>query len=56
MALLFVAGLMNLLWMGLIAGYVLLEKVGPAGQRVSRVMGLLMVGWGLWMLISTSGM
>jgi predicted metal-binding membrane protein len=56
MTLLFVAGLMNLLWIALIAGYVLIEKVGPAGQWVSQVMGLLMVGWGVWLLISTSGM
>jgi predicted metal-binding membrane protein len=56
MALLFVAGLMNLLWVALIAGYVLIEKVGPAGQRVSQIMGLLMVGWGVWLLTSTAGM
>jgi predicted metal-binding membrane protein len=56
MALLFVAGLMNLLWIALIAGYVLIEKVGPAGRWVSQVMGLLMVGWGIWLLSSTSGM
>lgn len=52
MALLFVAGVMNLLWVALIAGYILVEKVVPAGQWVSRAIGLLAVGWGAWLLIS----
>ena len=51
MTLLFVAGVMNLLWVALIAGYVLVEKVVPAGKLVSRVIGLIMVGWGAWLLI-----
>jgi len=51
MALLFVAGVMNLLWVALIAGYVLAEKVLPAGQWISRVMGIFAVGWGIWLLI-----
>lgn len=56
MALLFVAGVMNLLWVALIAGYVLVEKVVPAGQWVSRAIGLLTVGWGVWLLIQAWGM
>jgi predicted metal-binding membrane protein len=51
MLLLFVTGVMNLLWVALIAGYVLIEKATPAGQRISRVIGLLMIGWGIWLLI-----
>lgn len=51
MFLLFVTGVMNLLWVALIAGYVLIEKVTPVGQRISRVMGLLMIGWGAWLLV-----
>lgn len=51
MALLFVAGVMNLLWVALIAGCVLVEKVVPAGQWVSRAIGVLTVGWGVWLLI-----
>jgi len=51
MTLLFVAGVMNLLWVALIAGYVLVEKVVPAGKLVSQVIGLFMVGWGAWLLI-----
>lgn len=48
MALLFVAGVMNLLWVAAIAGFVLLEKVVPAGHLVGRVAGVMLVGWGVW--------
>lgn len=51
MTLLFVAGVMNLLWVSLIAVYVLIEKVVPAGKWLSKAIGLLMVGWGAWLLI-----
>ena len=55
MALLFVAGVMNLFWIAIIAAYVLLEKVLPAGHRVSWAIGVLMIGWGAWMMIGTLG-
>src|SRR5918998_2214606 len=45
MTLLFVAGVMNLLWVAAIAGFVLLEKVAPAGDRWGRVAGVLFIGW-----------
>jgi predicted metal-binding membrane protein len=47
MALLFVAGVMNLLWVGTIAGFVLLEKVFPAGHRIGQAAGVLMVAGGV---------
>jgi predicted metal-binding membrane protein len=50
MALLFVAGVMNLLWVAIIAVFVLIEKVAPAGRWVSRAAGLLLIGWGAWMV------
>ena len=56
MTLLFVAGVMNLVWVALIALYVLVEKVIPAGQWLSRAIGLLTVGWGAWLLIQVWGM
>jgi predicted metal-binding membrane protein len=40
MALLFVGGVMNVLWIALISVYVLAEKVIPAGRLISRVAGL----------------
>jgi predicted metal-binding membrane protein len=51
MTLLFVVGVMNLLWVALIAGYVVVEKVAPAGKWISRAIGLLTIGWGIWLLI-----
>jgi predicted metal-binding membrane protein len=50
MALLLVAGVMNLLWVAAIAGFVLLEKVAPAGDRLGRVAGVVLVGWGVWVV------
>ena len=52
MALLFVAGVMNLLWVATIAAYVLIEKVVPAGHWVSRAIGLLVIVWGAWMIFN----
>ncbi len=50
MALMFVAGVMNLLWAAALTAYVLVEKLVPGGQRVSRIVGLLAIGWGAWMV------
>jgi predicted metal-binding membrane protein len=50
MLLLFVAGMMNLVWVAILAGYVLLEKVMPAARSASWVIGLLAVAWGAWLL------
>jgi len=52
MALLFVGGVMNLLWVAAIAGFVLAEKVAPAGRPVGRIAGLVLVAWGGWMVLS----
>ena len=51
MGLLFVLGVMNLLWIAALAGFVLIEKVAPGGHRVSRLTGLLLVAWGAWMFV-----
>jgi len=50
MALLFVAGVMNLLWVAAIAAFVLLEKVAPLGRVVSRLAGAILILWGAWLL------
>lgn len=50
MALMFVAGVMNVLWMAIIAVLVLVEKVAPAGHWLGRVTGILLLAWGGWML------
>ncbi|HSA83158.1 MAG TPA: DUF2182 domain-containing protein [Geminicoccaceae bacterium] len=47
MALLFVGGVMNLLWIALLALFVLLEKVLPRGELFSRLSALLLAGAGV---------
>lgn len=49
MLLLFAAGVMNLLWIALIAGLALVEKFARSGPWVGRVAGLALVAWGVWM-------
>ncbi|HYC32086.1 MAG TPA: DUF2182 domain-containing protein [Gemmatimonadales bacterium] len=51
MTLLFVAGVMNLLWVAAIAALVLIEKVVPVGPWLGRVAGLALAGWGFRMLM-----
>jgi predicted metal-binding membrane protein len=51
MALLFVGGVMNLVWVALIAAYVLIEKVAPARLWISRISGLAAIAWGLWLVV-----
>ena len=53
MALLFVAGVMNILWIAALTLLVSLEKMLPARARVSFAAGLLLVGWGVFVLFST---
>jgi predicted metal-binding membrane protein len=46
MALLFVAGLMNLLWVAAIALWLAAEKLLPWGGRIARVAGAGLTAWG----------
>ena len=48
MALLFVAGVMNLWWIAAISAFVLLEKLAPGAGWIARVSGAAMVGWAGW--------
>jgi predicted metal-binding membrane protein len=50
MALLFVGGVMNVLWIALLALLVLVEKLTPVGRWVARAAGLACVLAGAWML------
>jgi predicted metal-binding membrane protein len=53
MALLFVAGVMNLFWVAIIAAFVLAEKVLPRGDLVGRVAGGMLVLAGIVLLSQT---
>jgi predicted metal-binding membrane protein len=50
MALLFVGGVMNILWVAAIAIFVLIEKVTPAGEAIARVAGAGLALAGIWLL------
>ncbi len=51
MALLFVGGVMNLLWVAAIAVFVLIEKVAPQELHVARITGLGLMASGGWLLL-----
>ncbi|PZV33396.1 DUF2182 domain-containing protein [Mesorhizobium kowhaii] len=51
MALLFVGGVMNVLWIAGIAILILLEKTVPTGQLIPRISGALMAAIGAWLLV-----
>jgi predicted metal-binding membrane protein len=50
MAVLFVTGVMNILWVAIIAAFVLIEKLAPSGEWVGRGAGVLLAGYGVWMV------
>ena len=53
MALLFVVGVMNALWIALLALLVLLEKLTPWGRWVARFAGAVFVVAGAWMAVAS---
>jgi len=50
MALLFVVGAMDLLWVAGFAALVLVEKLVPIGLWIARASGVGLVTWGVWVL------
>jgi predicted metal-binding membrane protein len=53
MTVLFAAGIMNPLWIGLLALAVLAEKLAPTGERIGRLLGLAMIAWGVWLAVQS---
>jgi len=53
MALCFVLGTMNLLWMGILTLIMLVEKTFPGGRRVGIVAGWAFLAWGAWVLLES---
>ena len=45
MALLFVGGIMNLIWIAALMLFVLVEKLMPAGAAFGRISGALLIFW-----------
>jgi predicted metal-binding membrane protein len=50
MLLLFVLGVMNVLWIALLAAFVLFEKILPRVRWFDRLSGLVFIGWGAALL------
>ena len=51
MLILFALGVMSLLWMAIVAALVFAEKVGPAGDRLSPLVAVTLVGAGIWIAV-----
>jgi predicted metal-binding membrane protein len=51
MLLLFVFGVMNLLWVATLSIFVVLEKLLPAGRLIARGSGVAMIAGGIALLI-----
>jgi predicted metal-binding membrane protein len=53
MLVLFVVGVMNTVWVAMLAAWVLLEKILPHGKWLSRVGGAVALVWGVLLLASS---
>ena len=51
MALAFVFGVMNLLWMALVIAFLLIERAILTGAWLSKSAGVFLVAWGIWMIV-----
>jgi predicted metal-binding membrane protein len=49
MALLLVGGVMNVLWIGLLALLILLEKAAPFGRQIALFAGTVFIVGGVWL-------
>ena len=50
MLLLFALGVMNLPWVAVLTIVVLAEKTLPRGEILGRILGVLLAGWGAWLI------
>jgi predicted metal-binding membrane protein len=52
MALLFVGGVMNVLWIAALAVLVMLEKIVAKGRVIARLAGTASIAVGAWLLLA----
>jgi predicted metal-binding membrane protein len=52
MALLFVGGIMNFVWIAALAALVAVEKLAPGGPWIGRLAGVTLIAWGIARLIA----
>jgi predicted metal-binding membrane protein len=55
MALLFVGGVMNLVWIAALSIAVAIEKMVPGGGRLAGALGVVLIGAGVWRLVALLG-
>lgn len=55
MMVLFVGGVMNLTTIAVLSGIVAIEKLAPRGQIFSKLGGVLLIVWGLWLISGMTG-
>lgn len=51
MTLLFVVGVMNLVWIAVLSIIVFVEKLSPAGERIGRALGVVLIAWAVATLL-----
>jgi predicted metal-binding membrane protein len=56
MAILLVMGVMDLRAMAVVAAALTVERVAPAGVRVARAIGVVVIGAGLWLIARAAGL
>jgi predicted metal-binding membrane protein len=56
MAILFVVGIMDLRVMAAVTAAITVERLGPAGERVARTIGAVIVGAGLFLIARATGL
>jgi predicted metal-binding membrane protein len=54
MVILFALGVMSLVWMGVVAGLIFVQKVAPHGDRLSRPFAVAFVAVGIWIASASS--
>lgn len=50
MLVLFVGGVMNLIAIAILSAIVAMEKLGPRGDAISKLGGIFLILWGIWMI------
>jgi predicted metal-binding membrane protein len=55
MALLFVGGVMNLVWIAALSIVVAIEKLAPRGDRLGLLLGVVLIGAGAWRVLVLAG-
>ena len=51
MALAFVLGTMDVVWMAALAGVMIAEKAAPGGRLLGRIFGVVCIAWGVLLVV-----